>query len=103
LSNDDFNHLISSDLELVVALNPPHRLEKDELDRRHCHKALQGFRAGILPMLRPERRGMVVSQQGVDVRLQFHDLDQFLADKLSGLFSVMPHFVRKAHMKPHRL
>ena len=45
------------------------------------------------------RRGMVVSQQSVDVCLQIHDLHQFLADKLSSLFSVTPHFVRHAHVK----
>src|SRR4051794_94344 len=99
LSDDDSNHPLSSNLELVVTLHPPHRLEKDELDRRHGHEALQGFQGGVLPILRPERRGMVVSQQGVDVRLQFHDLQQFLADKLSDPFSVTPYLVRHAHAK----
>ena len=47
----------------------------------------KGFQASVLPFLRSERRGLVVSQQGVDVRLQVHDLHQFLADKLSGLFA----------------
>src|SRR5271166_6413754 len=103
LSDDDFDHPVSSNLELVVSLDPAHRLEKDELDRRQCHKTLQGFQGSVLPILRPERRGMVVSQQGVDVRLQVHDLHQFLADNRSGLFSVKPHFVRNAHRNLHRL
>ena len=35
LSADDFDHPVRSDTELIIALDPSHRLEQDELDRLH--------------------------------------------------------------------
>jgi hypothetical protein len=46
LSDDDGEDLVSSGPELIVALYPVLRLEQDELNGRHGHQALQGFRAG---------------------------------------------------------
>jgi hypothetical protein len=42
---------------------------------------------------------MGVSQQTVDVGLQIHDFQQFLADKLARLLGITPHFVGHAHGK----
>src|SRR5262249_34488571 len=100
LSNKKLDQLISSDLDLLIALDPLHRLEEDELNRRQRPEALQGFQAGVPPFLRPERRGMIAPPQGVDGRLQLHDLQQFLADKLPGPLSVTPHFIRNIHTTP---
>lgn len=51
LVDKDRQQLVGSDLELGIAFHSPLRLEEDELNRRHCHKALQRFNAGVLPIL----------------------------------------------------
>jgi hypothetical protein len=48
-------------------------------------------------MLRAERRRVLISEQGIDVGLQVHDLSQFLADKFARLFGIPPLFLWHIH------